>query len=51
MDFVRRYQKIGEFWLPLKDESTTQVRVFGKNTLTTEYDNYEINQTRIASVK
>ncbi|MEK6299705.1 MAG: outer membrane lipoprotein-sorting protein [Acidobacteriota bacterium] len=40
VDFVRRYQKIGEFWLPLKNESTTRVRLFGKNTLTTDYDNY-----------
>jgi len=51
VDFVRRYQKIGEFWLPLKNESTTRVRLFGKNTLTTDYDNYEINQTSIAGVK
>ena len=48
VDFVRRYQKIGEFWLPLKNESITRVRFFGKNTLTTDYDNYEINQVAIA---
>ncbi|MBI4470681.1 MAG: hypothetical protein HY650_15305 [Acidobacteria bacterium] len=42
VDFVRRYQKIGEFWLPLKDESVTQVRVFGKNILTIDYQNYEV---------
>jgi outer membrane lipoprotein-sorting protein len=51
VDFVRRYQKIGEFWLPLKNESITRVRVFGKNTLTTEYDNYEINQVGVARMK
>jgi hypothetical protein len=51
VDFVRRYQKFGEFWLPLKNESVTRVRVIGKNTLTTEYDNYEINQTGIAGIK
>jgi outer membrane lipoprotein-sorting protein len=51
VDFVRRYQKIGEFWLPLKNESITRVRVFGKNTLTTEYDNYEINQVGTARIK
>ena len=24
-DFVRRYQKIGDFWLPLKDETSVHV--------------------------
>jgi hypothetical protein len=42
VEFVRRYQKIGQFWLPLKDESTTQVRIFGTNILTIDYANYEI---------
>ena len=44
VDFVRRYQKVGEFWLPLNNQSITRVRIFGKNTLTTDYDNYQINQ-------
>lgn len=42
VDFVRRYQKIGEFWLPLKDESMTQVKIAGKNILTIDYAHYEI---------
>lgn len=42
VDFVRRYQKLGEFWLPLKDESVTQVKVAGKNILTIDYAHYEI---------
>ena len=49
VDFVRRYQKVGEFWLPLNNQSTTRVRIFGKNTLTTDYDNYQINQTTVAA--
>lgn len=44
VDFVRRFQKIKEFWLPLRNESTTQVRFLGKNTLTVDYDRYEITQ-------
>jgi len=54
VNFVRRYQNIGEFWLPLKDESTTQVRIVGTNVLTIDYTNYEIvrggalNEDRIA---
>jgi hypothetical protein len=39
---VRRNQKIGEFWLPLKDESITQVKIAGKNIMTVDYAHYEI---------
>lgn len=42
VDFVRRYQKLKEFWLPRQSESITQVRMFGKNILTIDYDQYEI---------
>ncbi len=42
VDFVRRYQKIGESWLPFSDESITQVRIFGKNIFTIDYQNYEV---------
>ncbi|MFM8394905.1 MAG: outer membrane lipoprotein-sorting protein [Acidobacteriota bacterium] len=45
VEFVRRYQKIGEFWLPARNESKTQVKLFGRNILTIEYDDYEISQT------
>jgi len=44
VEFVRRYQKIKEFWLPLKTESITQVRILGKNILAIDYDQYEITQ-------
>lgn len=44
VDFVRHYQKIEKFWLPLKNESITQVRIFGKNILTIDYNRYEITQ-------
>ncbi|MEK6303205.1 MAG: outer membrane lipoprotein-sorting protein [Acidobacteriota bacterium] len=49
VDFVRRYQKVGGFWLPLNNQSITRVRIFGKNTLTTAYDNYQINQALVAA--
>lgn len=42
VNFVRRYQKIGEFWLPLKDESVTQVRFVGTNVLTVSYEHYDL---------
>ncbi len=44
VEFVRRYQKIKDFWLPLKNESITQVRVFGKNILTIDYEQFEITE-------
>jgi len=44
VDFVRRYQKIGQFWLPAQDESTSQVRVFGTYTLTVSHYSYEMQK-------
>lgn len=44
VEFARRYQKLKEFWLPLKNESITQVRMFGKNILTIDYDRYDLTQ-------
>ncbi len=48
VDFVRRNQKIGEFWLPLKDESITLVKMAGKNILTIDYAHYEIARVGVA---
>lgn len=42
-EFVRQYQKIGEFWLPLKDETVVHVRLNGKKVLTIDHRNYAIN--------
>jgi len=41
-DFKRRYQKVGDFWLPESNESETKVRVFGTAVLTIEYREYQI---------
>ena len=43
VDFVRQYKKIGEFWLPSKDESVNEVRVLGKRILTIDYYDYVVN--------
>ena len=43
-DFKRRYQKIGDFWLPESNESETKVRVFGTAVLSIEYRDYQITQ-------
>jgi hypothetical protein len=42
-DFVRQYQKIGEFWLPAKDETLVHVRLYGKKILTIDHRDYAIN--------
>jgi hypothetical protein len=42
-DFVRQYQKIDEFWLPEKDQTLVQVRMYGKKVLTIEHQNYVVN--------
>jgi hypothetical protein len=45
-DFVRQYQKIDGFWLPEKDQTFVQVRIYGKKVLTIEHQNYVVNGTQ-----
>ena len=40
---MRQYQKIGEFWLPAKDETFVHVRLYGKKILTIDHRDYAIN--------
>ena len=42
-DFVRHYQKIEGFWLPERDQTFVQVRLYGKKVLTIEHENYVVN--------
>jgi hypothetical protein len=42
-DFVRQYQKIGKFWLPLKDETAVHVRLKGIKILTIDHGEYAVN--------
>ena len=51
-DFKRRYEKVGDFWLPVSNESETKVRIFGTAILTITYADYQITRApavRIAS--
>jgi len=41
-DFVREYQKIDEFWLPRRDETFVQVRLYGKKVLTIDHQDYTV---------
>ena len=43
-DFHRRYEKLGDFWLPLANESETKVRIFGTAVLTISYSDYQITR-------
>ena len=45
-DFVRQYQKIGNFWLPQRDETFVQVRIYGKKVLTIDHRDYVVNATQ-----
>ena len=36
------YEKIGEFWLPARNETNTQVRIVGSSLLTIVYRDYQI---------
>lgn len=42
-DFVRQYQKIDGFWLPERDQTFVDVRLYGKKVLTIEHQNYVVN--------
>lgn len=41
------YQKFGDFWLPVKNESVSYVRLGGIATLTIEYKDYRVTDTRM----
>jgi hypothetical protein len=42
-DFVRQYHKVDDFWLPEKDQTLVQVRLYGKKILKIEHRNYVVN--------
>lgn len=42
-EFVRQYKKVDGFWLPAKDQTQVQVRLYGKKVLTIEHQNYVVN--------
>ena len=41
-DFVRQYQKIEGFWLPFRDETFVDVRIYGKRIFTIDHQDYSI---------
>lgn len=44
-DFVRQYQKIGSFWLPQRDTTFVDVRLYGKKFMTIDHRDYIVNRS------
>ena len=42
-DFVREYQRIDGFWLPFRDETFVEVKMYGRKVFTVDHENYVIN--------
>ncbi len=42
-DFVRQYQKIGDFWLPQRDETLVHIRLNGNKALIIDHCDYTID--------
>ncbi len=42
--FVRRYEKVGEFWLPQSDRTVVDVKVVGERIFSIRHWNYDINR-------
>lgn len=50
-DFIRQYEKIGGFWLPVKDETIVDVRIYGKKILTIEHHVEMVNGIKSAALR
>jgi len=44
IDFVREYKKVDQFWLPARDESVSEVFMFGRSVLSINYGEYQVNR-------
>jgi hypothetical protein len=42
-EFVRQYQRIAGFWLPFRDETSVEVKMYGKRVFTIDHQQYLIN--------
>jgi hypothetical protein len=40
------FQRNGKFWVPLRNESQTQLRMLGRSWLTIDYGNYQVLKIR-----
>jgi len=42
-DFVRQYQRIDGFWLPCRDETSVEVKMYGQRMFTVDHRQYVVN--------
>src|SRR5258708_29386403 len=42
-DFVRQHQKRDRFWLPCRDETSVEVKMYGRRVFTVDHQQYVIN--------
>jgi len=42
-DFVRQYQRIDGFWVPYRDETSVEVKMYGRRAFTVDHQQYVIN--------
>jgi outer membrane lipoprotein-sorting protein len=42
-DFVRQYEKVGNFWLPARDETQVEVRLYGRKILSIDHHTESVN--------
>jgi len=46
VNFVREFERIDGFWLPRKDETFVQVKMYGQKVLTIEHQYYGVSRER-----
>jgi hypothetical protein len=44
------YEKVQDFWLPLKNESVSYIRLGGRATLTIDYKDYQVTEASPAKL-
>ena len=42
-DFVRQYQRIDGFWLPYRDETSVEVKMYGRRVFIVDHQQYVVN--------
>jgi outer membrane lipoprotein-sorting protein len=43
VEFVRQYQRIEGFWLPCRDETSVEVKIYGRRVFTVDHQQYVVN--------
>ena len=44
--YERDYRKVGAFWLPAREEATSDVRIFGRSHVTVEHSDHQVESTK-----